>query len=80
MVDSNGCQSVPARGDEPSQRGRPTGREGKGWKWAAIARQSYLIRVFVNQGSSAMGGTAESIRGWDLMNDRVSSGKSMEVL
>lgn len=47
---------------------------------AGLRAQSYLIRVFVNQGSSAMGGTAESIRGWDLMNDRVSSGKSMEVL
>lgn len=34
----------------------------------------------MNQGSSAIGGTAESISGWDLMNDRVSSGKSMEVL
>lgn len=47
---------------------------------ACVSAQTYLIRVLVNHGSSAMGGTAESIRGWDLMNDRVSSGKSMEVL
>lgn len=58
----------------PQQEGKV--QEGRG----PLFPQSYLIRVFVNQGSSAMGGTAESIRGWDLMNDRVSSGKSMEVL
>lgn len=76
MVNSDGCQSVPAGGGGPSQW-------EASWKRAAEGRgllQSYLIRVFVNQGSSAMGGTAESIRGWDLMNDKVSSGKSIEVL
>lgn len=79
MVDSDGRQSVPARGGGPGQKGRPTGREVAEWEWVLFLH-TYLIRVFVNQGSSAMGGTAESIRGWDLMKDRVSSGKSMEVL
>ena len=41
---------------------------------------TYLTRVLVNHGSSPMEGTAESMRGWDLMNCKVSSGNSMEVL
>jgi len=40
----------------------------------------YLTRVLVNQGSSPTEGTAVSMRGWDLMNCRVSSGNSMELL
>lgn len=40
----------------------------------------YLTRVLVNQGSSPMEGTAVSMRGWDLMNCRVSSGNSTELL
>lgn len=33
----------------------------------------------VNQGSSLREGTAMSMRGWDLINCRVSSGNSMEL-
>lgn len=41
---------------------------------------SYLTRVLVNQGSSPREGTAVSMSGWDLINCRVSSGNSMELL
>lgn len=40
----------------------------------------HLTRVLVNQGSSPREGTAVSMRGWDLINCRVSSGNSMELL
>lgn len=67
------------------ERDKSDGGGGGGGQWQSCAVEvdyprSHLTRVFVNKGSSAMGGTAESIRGWDLMKDRVSSGKSMEVL
>lgn len=58
---------------------------GLGFRAAAAAARAptmppYLTLVFVNQGSSLTDGTAESIKGCDLMKARVSSGKSMEVL
>lgn len=40
----------------------------------------YLSWVLVNQGSSPREGTAASMRWWDLMKDRVSTGMSRELL